>query len=852
MRKLFIVSQVFLSVLGVVVAQSSWNDSFSNGDFITSKLWMGDTSYFIINNSQQLQLQAPGAGHAALATESEISRNASWEWWQQMSFNPSSANFSAVHFMMDVADPRIPHNGYFLRIGGTTERRLHLFRMDGGTATLVAESAANLVNSNLVTLRIKITRDSLGTFSVFVDDQGGQQFQLVATATDTTHIFSSHFGLYCQYTATRADRFFFDDFQVSGLATTDTLPPKVTSYKISEENKLTLNFNKALSGPSPTSFLRNQIQPDSVKLLLPTVVELTFSSPFVSQQTYSFRIQNLSDLRGNMLVDTSWQSIYYRADWNSLVFNEVMANPTPVVQLPDAEYIELFNRSTFPIDVENWQLHIGNQIRSLPSILLPPNQFLLIYSNNHPKLFPDSVPQIQLSLSNTVLTNSGQVLRLFSASGVLVDSLRYSDQWYGHPDKRSGGWSLERIDPDRQCGEQENWSASTSPLGGTPGTPNAIYAYNPDTVAPFVIGHGLMDEHSIWLQFNERVFPNPQLPHPYFLNAFPEIDSISMADDIPNALQLFMKTPLQNQHVYALILPPYFQDCHGILNNQDTLYFGIPEFPDVGDVILNEVLFHPPAGGVRFVELLNVSNKIIDLGQLRLCHVDDITKMPINTRSITTGGRLLFPGAFAVITPNSELLLAQHPNTVVEALHDATLPSMTNSSGSIGIATVSLTLLDYLNYDATMHHVAIRNPAGVSLERIRPSGPANDPFNWTSAAASAGFATPGFQNSQRNGAYQTQRRFEIHGTPFSPNGDGYRDLLEIHFQFEKSGYVLQGRIFDTQGREVSHFANTVLVGETGVIHWNGETGTGKIAPIGTYIVLIDATHPEGDRHQFKG
>jgi hypothetical protein len=53
-------------------------------------------------------------------------------------------------------------------------------------------------------------------------------------------------------------------------------------------------------------------------------------------------------------------------------------------------------------------------------------------------------------------------------TGQLVDSVNYNTDWYRDDDKLEGGWTLEMIDPNNICGEENNWSSSENPAGGTP------------------------------------------------------------------------------------------------------------------------------------------------------------------------------------------------------------------------------------------------------------------------------------------------------------------------------------------------------------------------------------------------
>ena len=52
----------------------------------------------------------------------------------------------------------------------------------------------------------------------------------------------------------------------------------------------------------------------------------------------------------------------------SLVISEIMADPHPSVALPDAEYLEIFNRGPSPVSLAGYRLLFGDNLK----ILAPP------------------------------------------------------------------------------------------------------------------------------------------------------------------------------------------------------------------------------------------------------------------------------------------------------------------------------------------------------------------------------------------------------------------------------------------------------------------------------------------------
>ena len=73
-------------------------DDFSDGNFTTNPTWTGTSSDFIVNSSQQLQLNNTVAATSYLAIPHNLTglNNKEWRVWVKQTFSPSSSNFGKV------------------------------------------------------------------------------------------------------------------------------------------------------------------------------------------------------------------------------------------------------------------------------------------------------------------------------------------------------------------------------------------------------------------------------------------------------------------------------------------------------------------------------------------------------------------------------------------------------------------------------------------------------------------------------------------------------------------------------------------------------------------------------------
>ena len=118
MRK-FLLSLVLISLFHFTQAQVS--DNFTDGNFTANPTWIGNTADWIVNPAFQLQSNNSIANSTFyLSTASTMATTAQWDFYCNLSFNPSGANFADVFLTASASDLSLTTTtGYFVRIGNT-------------------------------------------------------------------------------------------------------------------------------------------------------------------------------------------------------------------------------------------------------------------------------------------------------------------------------------------------------------------------------------------------------------------------------------------------------------------------------------------------------------------------------------------------------------------------------------------------------------------------------------------------------------------------------------------------------------------------------------------------------------
>jgi hypothetical protein len=636
--------------------------------------------------------------------------------------------------------------------------------------------------------------------------------------------------------------------------TPDTAAPVVISMRV-DSMQVTLVFNKRMN---PATYIKdsfllttNTIQTVTYSGKFSDSLTVTFTNKLLPEQSNKILLNGVRDCSGNLLkaVDSfTYYPVGIAASYDILI-NEIMPDPDPVVGLPNAEYIELYNRSQGALSLKGWTISDGVTTATLPDYKLLRNGYLLICRTGDDAKF--SITN-KLGLSSfPALSNEGKRLVLKDNLGRVIHTINYTPLWHNDISKSSGGWSLEMIDPAYACGGKDNWASSLNKMGGTPGFINSVKASNPDNTKPTVTDAYPLNSQQVRFTFSEPVDSLKFYDQTFFSSAdLGKANKQSLvAPDNLSAIAIF-DSVMKSGRVYSVKINA-LSDCFGNKQEREaTLTIGIPEAMQSGDVVINELLFNPRTGGADFVEVYNKSAKVLDLKELFIANTN--ADRSIKDSYVTVQeGKLFFPNTYVVFSESTSSILSNYLVVSPERLYNAQLPSFNDDEGSCVLVNKQNERVDELYYDDKMHFALLDNKEGVSLERIDFNRPSADRSNWTSAASSAGYATPTYRNSQYATTAYANQMLQVSPEVFSPDGDGFNDVINFSYDIGEPGYTGNLYIFNSGGMMIKHLLRNEVLGTKGIYSWDGVTDNNEKAAIGIYIALFEVFNLKGETRKTK-
>jgi len=554
-------------------------------------------------------------------------------------------------------------------------------------------------------------------------------------------------------------------------------------------------------------------------------LELVLNNLSATDTLVEVLIENLSDCWGNSTDTLLVLQRMALAHFQDLVINELLADPDPVILGPSAEFIELFNTTNHRISLEGCTLNS----KELPSsAIILPHEFVIVGDSDDGLAF--------LPYSNKILipnfpslTNAGMHLELV-CNNELIDSLTYSINWYTSASGRNGGISLERINPLLACSSALNWKECLPDFSCTPAASNSVWNDAPDTLAPALLFVENKLNSELILHFNKPIAAQEYtlaLDHQAY-------DTLSILS--PSSI-IHCPFPALSDSILHTLAIQNITDCSGNLTTTECS-FGLIDFTYQPQLFLNEILFNPHVGGYDFVELVNASTRCQTLHALAISNAEESTP-------ITTSYRFLIPGEYLALTENRADILSYYPvSTEKNLLELFDLPAWNDDAGEVLLTDSLNQLIDAFSYSKDMHFPLLKDEEGVSLERLSTNRITNDSTNWHSASYASGFATPGRVNSQYHASTSSTVSFTLDLEIFSPDNDGYKDVLSFLIHSENPNQIVNLKIYNEAGNEVARVLNNENIGAHREISWDGVSDNGEYLPIGIYLAVLEMFTPE--------
>ena len=809
MKKHFLTFLFFAySVLGF----SQFSDDFSDGNFTNNPIWVGAAGNFEVDTAFKLHLNDTITNISYLSTTSQAIINGSWEFEIKLEFDPSTSNYAKVYLISDEQDLTGSLKGYFVKIGGESGAidDVSLFTQNGSSTTKIIDGTDGIASLN-PNMKIKVLRDSLGNWELFIDTAG--TYFLDGIGFDNTVALSSYFGIFCQYTSTRSDKFWFDNFSVSGSSA-------VVVYGCT--NLSACNYDSIATVDDGSCDLPNGCGDPLYAEYDPLV---TCSDPLACITIIPF-------------------------NQNDIIINELFVDPTPSIGLPEYEYIELYNTTNSAINLTDWIISIGTTDKVFPVAIIEPDSFVILIKEDVIDSFPNNISKI--GFSSIALTNEGSVVILKDKTGAIISTIAYTDKWYNDANKSDGGWSIERVNPNLFCEGKNNWRASKSNIGGTPGKQNSVFGEVVNIENFRITKAFIVDSSTVQVHFNKS------------LNSFILQDSSLFEINGNNPVLNTVIAPFFNSvnltfefnflpNTTYTILTNGLLDCSGNLIS-NSVSFGIPDSVLENQIVINEVLFNPKDDGVDYIELFNNSNSYFDLSNLRIANFFEFGSQNYadNPKIITEEIALFPPKSFLILTSDSakvkEQYYCENPYNFIEI---ASMPTLSNDSGTICIVHQSLNqIIDAFAYNEIMHFALLETTDGVSLERLDMNTETQISGNWHSAASTVGFGTPSYKNSQEF-IPQSVGELTVEPKSFSPNNDGNKDICAINWNFSENNLMLTIKIFDAEGRLVKNLVSNEMIGNSGSVSWDGIAEDNSQLNTGMYIIWVEVFSENGNVERFK-
>ena len=444
-----------------------------------SEIWEGNDRFIISNDRLQLNASGDAAEQNYLSAPSTAITNAEWKLSLQMNFNPTSGNYLKFYLCSDSPALTDALNGYYLQIGGTTDKLISLHRQTGKTNKKLGNGEAKRLDMNLVQIEVKVSKDDNGNWTVWSKKPDEVDFIEEFTCQDATFESSSYAGIVCIFTKTNAKNFFFDSISTSGDAYIDMVPPALQSFNVWADSLL-LRFSEPIDSEEAVFRFSESLLFQTEWRARQAEVIFRFNTPLESGEKYMLHWESVSDLSGNLLPDSTIPFALVEAILpKDIIINEVLFNPPS----DGVDYVEIYNRSSKALDLSQLNLatrrgealYASKSLGKTANLIFPGEYRVLTTDKEKVCSFYDCQNEDAFLIleSLPVYGNESGFVVLADKNNNVIDELNYLSSMHSPFIKDKKGVSLER-----ESFENDNWASASEDSGfGTPGYGNSQHIH---------------------------------------------------------------------------------------------------------------------------------------------------------------------------------------------------------------------------------------------------------------------------------------------------------------------------------------------------------------------------------------
>lgn len=474
---------LFILVLLPVCAFAQFTETFDGPEIGSNNPWKGDLSDFQITDDGWLSLVGdPDKKYSRLKISLPYSNNMEWKFDVKMTFTPSDPNHIRFYLLTENLSLLGISSEYYIQIGSTKKTiTLRRFRETEKAPVRIIEKELDVLKQNIVSLSVKVTLENSSLWSIYVREEGESTYTLLDTKEQkiSSGIKYIESGLACHFSK-KVRGHFIDNIEISSNITPSEeepenpdpeepvfpiVLPKLLSVQPLNLCELQFTFDRPVD-ISEAWFMISEIgKADRIGYAdeqMKTVVNTKYPEEMVAGINYTITYDGLTDMEGNKLVPFSEEFVLEgedggEAESGSILINEIMADPKGLEELPETEYVELYNTTENVLVLTDWQFSYGGKAKPMTTFEIPAKGYAVLYRSGRDIVADPSAVKVPLDNFPSALANTGKLLQLFDGDKNLIDEVTY--------EKATPAKSWER--------SSSGWHLSSDPRGGTPGSVNS-------------------------------------------------------------------------------------------------------------------------------------------------------------------------------------------------------------------------------------------------------------------------------------------------------------------------------------------------------------------------------------------